>query len=275
MLPGKPWEETVADQAVAEVRRQQAQRPAKRCDAQRRSQRDPTRTQRSVRVDHALRLPGGSRREENQRILIGRAEPGGQGTRHRLRLGFRGVEHFRSQAAQCARQAAIGRAGPQREARRRGPRQRFDFEGRQPGIDRNGASSEAPDGDQIDEKRRRVAVVQEHAVAGAQTMTAEEAETLPVTGEHHVPVPVRARHRLGQRAERHVREHVLRGAPRPAADVDRRGLTRYEPSDTCNAVKDAMTPSPKPRVCIGLPGYTGARHRVQASDSPGAEARVA
>ena len=42
----------------------------------------------------------------------------------------------------------------------------LDFESRKPGIDRNGAGAELPDGEQLGEKFQPVAEGQEHAVSG-------------------------------------------------------------------------------------------------------------
>ena len=57
---------------------------------------------------------------------------------------------------------------------------------------------------------------------------------------------------------------MLLGAELPPADVDRRSLTSYERSDSCDLLEDAMTQPLTPRLCIGLPVYTGARYLAQA-----------
>jgi hypothetical protein len=66
----QPREQAVADQTVTEVRGEQAQGSTEGLDVEGLSQTDPARRQRPVRVHDALRIAGGARREQDERLVV-------------------------------------------------------------------------------------------------------------------------------------------------------------------------------------------------------------
>src|SRR5512134_3829629 len=103
----------------------------------------------------------------------------------------------------------VGLSEPERETRHGDVREAGDLERRQPRVDRNGASPQAPNSEQIDEELRCVAVVKENTITAAETTTRIEGQPSAVALQHRRTIPVPARDWLGQRARSQIHEHTV------------------------------------------------------------------
>src|SRR5882672_3617538 len=89
LLTREPWEQTVADQAVAEMGREQAQCAAEAREPEVLVQACPARAKRAVRVQDPFRLSGRARREQDQSLSVVR--PGAAAGADPLAPGAGGV----------------------------------------------------------------------------------------------------------------------------------------------------------------------------------------
>ncbi|MFN8642266.1 MAG: hypothetical protein U0802_11645 [Candidatus Binatia bacterium] len=201
---GQPREQAVADQAVAEVGRQHAQRAAEGREVERLSQRHPARAQRAVRVQDALRVAGGAGGEEDERVVV---EP--RRRRGRVVAG-RGVvrgDHRRAAGGGALGDGRRGRVVDHRHPRPRRRCQGLHLERRQARVERDGAGAEAPDRQQLGEEFGAVAEVQEHPVAAAESEAAESARARRDLAGHRAGVPAASALRFDQTADGQVEVH--------------------------------------------------------------------
>ena len=209
VLSVQPREQAVADQAVAEVRRQQAQRATEAREAERSAAAPSTR----ARSDRCVcTTPFGCPVvPEVKRISASSSsDPPGRGPacREAAALGFRGIDDSRSEAREAPRRLRFGRARPQRQARRGGARQRLDLERRQPRVDGHRTSAEAPDRQHVDEELRacsRSGGIRGRAAPG-RAARRRRGDGGSLSGPRLVPVA--PGHRLGERPGRRVKNHA-------------------------------------------------------------------
>ena len=162
VLARQPREQAVADQSVAEMRRQHAQRAGEGRDAEVVAQRHPAGPQRAMRVHHALGLAGGSRGEQDQRVVVQAAR------RCRgLLVPVSVVPTTPTPASISAARRGVRGIVHDGEARSRGRHQRAHLERREARVDRHRARAEAPDRKQLGEELQPVAEMQEDPVAAA------------------------------------------------------------------------------------------------------------
>ena len=161
-------------------------------------------------VDDAFRLSGRPRGKENQGLVI-EEESGAP----RLELGFcplagfvpAGENRDPEPGERCS-QAGLWLPFPDREARFRRASQDFHFKRGQAAVYRNGATSQFPDGQEIDEKLQRVSVMQEDSVRTRETKLGILFDASADQGQNSGSVPVPSV-QIGQWSYHAIQKHAV------------------------------------------------------------------
>ena len=168
LLAREPRKERIADQTVAEVRGQQAERPAKLLQAEALAQGDPPGPQSPVGMDDALRVARGARGEEDQGVVFQGERRGALalGLARPPRLGR--IDDLGPEIPEHRGESGIHVAERDVRLRIRRPGQRLDLEGRQPRVQRHGASGQVPDRQQVGEELEPASEAEKDAVSPAE-----------------------------------------------------------------------------------------------------------
>jgi hypothetical protein len=196
VLAAEPGEEAVADEPVAEVGRQQAERARVRGEPQVPPQGGPARSQRGVGVHHALRSSAGARGEEDQRVGARLREV------RRQVDGAVGLVDGDGRDRRRQRGRRLDGIVDDREAGRRRLDQPLQLDAGQPRIHRHRAGAQAPDREQLGEELEAIARVEEDPLAGTQAPARPARAPRRDRAGHCRSVPVSAGERLDEPSDR-------------------------------------------------------------------------
>jgi hypothetical protein len=192
VLAGEPREQAVADEPVAEVGRQEAERARVRGEAQVMPEGGPARPERGVGVHHAFRASAGARGEEDQGVgarlrEIGRQVAGA--------VGLVGSDD-RDRSGQGGRR--LDGIVDHREPGRRRLDQSLQLHAGQARIQRHCAGAQAPEREQLGEELEAIARVEEDPIAGTQAPACPSRAPGRDRAGHRRSIPVSAGQRLDE-----------------------------------------------------------------------------